>query len=220
MQILGSIFILSFIYGLSGSLTPGPVLTGVIVDTAKSGWKTGPLYIFGHAMLEAIVVIASFYGLYTLLQITAVKTVISISGSIVLFILAILLLRDIKTVSFSEIIENKNKTSKSRNSILAGIYLSIANPFWIIWWASAGLAHMESLNVFLYGIIGSIVYFLGHISSDFGWYTFISSMVHLGKNLITDKIYKIILICSASLFIYFGIKFILLVFYPNLFFPI
>ncbi|MHA1271210.1 MAG: LysE family transporter [Candidatus Helarchaeota archaeon] len=218
-MILIQIFFLSFIYGLSGALTPGPVLTGVIVDTPKSGWKTGPFYIIGHSMLESLVVLASFFGLSLILNLPPVFITVSIGGSIVLFILAFLLIKDIKNVSITEII-NKANEKKSRNTIFAGIYLSISNPFWIIWWATAGLAHMNSLNIFYFGAIGAVIYFLGHISGDFSWYTFISSMLFLGKNFITDRIYKIILICCASFFIYFGIKFILLVFFPFLWFPI
>ncbi|TFF87921.1 MAG: hypothetical protein EU549_03930 [Promethearchaeota archaeon] len=219
MSTLLAIFVLSFIYGLSGSLTPGPVLTGVIVDTPTGGWRTGPLYIAGHAFLEGGVVIASFFGISFFLEMEIVRLIISVGGGIVLFILAFLLLKDIRTTSLSEIIENKDE-DKTRNSILAGIYLSVSNPFWIIWWATAGLAHMSSLNVFYFGAFGAIIYFVGHILSDLSWYTFVSSMISLGKNLISDKLYKIILICCACFFIYFGIKFILLVFFPNLFFPI
>ncbi|MHA1229663.1 MAG: LysE family transporter [Candidatus Helarchaeota archaeon] len=213
------IYFLSFLYGLSGALTPGPLLTGVIIDTPKNGWKTGPFYIIGHAILESLVVISCFYGLLIILSITPVFITISICGGIVLFILAFLLVKDIKHVSINEIIEN-NREKKSRNAVLAGIYLSISNPFWILWWATAGVAHINSLNVFYFGLIGGLIYFLGHISADFSWYSFISSMLHLGKNLITDKVYKIILICCACFFVYFGIKFILLVFFPNLYFPI
>ncbi|MBD3228779.1 MAG: hypothetical protein GF329_11390 [Candidatus Lokiarchaeota archaeon] len=219
MSTLLAIFIFSFFYGLSGALTPGPVLTGVIVDTPRVGWETGPLYIAGHAILESAVIIASFFGLSLILNIFYVRIFISIGGSIVLFILAALLLKDIRKTSLSEIIENNNQ-GKSRNSILAGIYLSLSNPFWIIWWTTAGFAHMESLNVFYFGILGAMIYFVGHILSDLSWYTFISSMISVGKNLISDKLYKIILICCACFFIYFGIKFTLLVFFPNLFFPI
>ncbi|MFW9880850.1 MAG: LysE family transporter [Candidatus Thorarchaeota archaeon] len=230
MQILLTIFLLSFIYGFSGALTPGPVLTGVIVDTPKGGIKTGPLYILGHAILESIVVIASFFGLSYILNIKSVFVTISICGSIVLSILAILLLKNVKKTQFSDIIQTKNdvnnreKDLKSKKNwfslIFAGIYLSVSNPFWIIWWATAGLAHMDSLNVFLFSTIGAVTYFTGHICSDLAWYSLISSMVHLGKNLITDKVYKIILICCACFFIYFALKFTLLVFYPNLYFPI
>ena len=219
MSILLSIFLLSFVYGLTGALTPGPVLTGVIVDTPKVGWKTGPLYILGHSILEICVIIASFFGLSLILNLTPVFITISIGGSIVLFILAFLLLKDIKKISLLKIIKNKENLH-NRNSIFAGIYLSLSNPFWIIWWATAGLAHMDSLNVFYYGIIGALIYFIGHILSDLSWYSFISTMIYFGKNLITDKLYKIVLIICAIFFIYFGIKFILLVFFPNLYFPI
>ncbi|MHA1831373.1 MAG: LysE family transporter [Candidatus Helarchaeota archaeon] len=218
-MILLQIFFLSFLYGLSGAITPGPLLTGVIIDTPKVGWKTGPLYIFGHSIPEALVVISSFFGLALILNIRVVFITISICGSIVLFVLSYLLFKDLNKISLSDIIDNK-KEKKHKNTIIAGIYLSISNPFWIIWWATAGVAYMNSLNVFYYGILGGVIFYIGHISSDFSWYSFISTTVHFGKNYINDRTYKIILICCGIAFIYFGVKFILLVFFPNLFFPI
>jgi len=49
-----SIFIISFLIALSGALAPGPLLAVVIAETPRRGFKTGPLVIVGHGILETI----------------------------------------------------------------------------------------------------------------------------------------------------------------------
>ena len=66
------------------------------------------------------------------------------------------------------------------------------------------------LNVFIFGVLGVVIYYIGHVLSDFTWYNFVSFSVFYGKKLITDKVYKIILIICSCLFFYFCFKFILI----------
>jgi arginine exporter protein ArgO len=63
------------------------------------------------------------------------------------------------------------------------------------------------------GLIALVVFYLGHISADLIWYTGVSVGIVSGKKVLSDKIYRIILlICGIFLiglafyFIYNGIK--------------
>ena len=51
-----SIFLISFTVALSGALMPGPLLAAVIYESTRHGFKTGPLFVLGHAMLEVLMV--------------------------------------------------------------------------------------------------------------------------------------------------------------------
>lgn len=208
---LVNIFLVAFIYAFSGAVTPGPVLVGVIKETPRHGYPTGPLFIVGHSLCEIPIIILSFFGLATILSIPIVFFVISILGGGTLLFLAGLTLRNIRTVSLEEeLIRETKSESIGKHPILQGLILSLVGPYWILWWATAGLANMGTLNIIAFGAIGGITYFVGHILADFAWYTFISAIVASGKKIVTDKVYRIILIISAVIFCYFGGKFIFL----------
>ena len=216
--ILLQIMFYSFLIGFSGAITPGPVLTAVIKETPKRGWKTGPLVIFGHSIIEFILLVALLLGLDVILQTTLAELIISYVGGILLCILAALMLVDvfIKKISIEKELnqdtsEDKKKTYKP---ILDGILLSLSNPFWIIWWVTIGIGliytELPPLTVvpIEFGLIGLAIFYIGHISSDFAWYTFISGMIASGKRWINDRVYQVILVLCAGFLIYLGITFI------------
>lgn len=60
---LAAIFGGSFLLALSGVLTPGPLLTLTVSESARTGFRAGPLLITGHAALELLLVIAIVRGL-------------------------------------------------------------------------------------------------------------------------------------------------------------
>ena len=205
------IFIAAFIFGFSGALSPGPVLVAVIETTPKYGKWTGFLFILGHSILEIVVIIAIFYNLAAFLSIPIVYFIFCTIGGVILFYLGFVTIKNINEYSIEkEFAVTEFDESKLKHPIIQGIILSISNPFFLIWWGTAGLSNIISLNVFIFGILGAITYFFGHVSSDFLWYDIISFSVYYGKKIITDKVYKILLICCSSLFFYFCFKFVLL----------
>ena len=52
----------SFITGLSGAMAPGPLLTITIAYSIKRGFKTGPLIVIGHGILEFLLLLFLIYG--------------------------------------------------------------------------------------------------------------------------------------------------------------
>ncbi|MHA1785937.1 MAG: LysE family translocator [Candidatus Helarchaeota archaeon] len=208
---LFQIFIAAFIFGFSGAISPGPVLVAVIESTPKYGKFTGFLFIVGHSILEIIVIIAIFYNLAFFLMIPLIYFIFCTVGGGILFILGYLIIKNINEYSIErEFIKTDINESKLKHPIIQGMILSVSNPFFLIWWGTAGLSNILSLNVFIFGFLGALIYFLGHISSDFLWYDVISFSVHFGKKFIINKVYKILLIICCSLFFYFGFKFIFL----------
>lgn len=241
LNIIGFLIIVSgaFIYGLTGALTPGPMLTAVIKETPKRkrGYLVGPTIVLGHAVCEIVIIVAAFYGLINLLKEFVVYFIISTVGGGILIFMAVQLFYSLskKRISLSS---ELNKNDNSSNSIfkyslvMQGIILSISNPFWIIWWGTSGFTYMlylfqqasssYSLGIFYsLGIISIeflwlLIYFVGHISSDLAWYTFVSTSIYAGKHMISNKTYEIILICCGGFFTYLGVKFILCALFPVL----
>jgi len=198
---LVTIFISSFLIALSGALMPGPLLTVTVSESVRRGMIAGPLMILGHGLLELTLVLALLLGMAPLLQRDDVFIFISITGGSILLWMAFSMFRNLPNLSLEMIPQNE----KAKNLIVAGIVFSLANPYWIIWWASIGLGYI--IHSVKFGVIGVAVFFLGHILADLAWYTLISFGVAKGKRFFTDIFYRRLIGCCASFLLVFSCYF-------------
>ncbi|MDD5169598.1 MAG: LysE family transporter [Syntrophales bacterium] len=192
-----TIFVSSFVIALSGALMPGPLLTVTISESPRRGAMTGPLLIAGHGILEMGLVIAIFWGLAPMLRQEAVFATIALAGAAILVWMAAGMFHALPALSLSS-----DGQASSRNSlVLTGILMSLANPYWSVWWVTIGLGYI--LQSREYGIWGVFFFLAGHILADFLWYTAISTAVAKGQQFITDRIYRAITaVCAAFLVIF------------------
>lgn len=207
MTALLTIFFTSFFVALSGALMPGPLLTITISESARRGIMTGPLLIVGHGVLELALVIALLLGLAPLLQRQEVFAIFAVGGSAVLLWMAFGMLRALPSLTLNGDIQ----PSSNRNLVITGALLSLANPYWIIWWVSIGVGYI--LHSLHFGKWGVFYFFSGHIMADLLWYSIISVALWKGKSLLNDRIYRfltgtcaIFLVIFACLFAYSGIQ--------------
>lgn len=98
------------------------------------------------------------------------------------------------------------------NPVAAGALVSLSNPFFLIWWGAVGAGYV--VVALRFGLVGIVFFFLGHILSDFTWYTFVSWMASRGRQRISRRIYQgitaacgIFLVGMAVFFLYSGINF-------------
>jgi threonine/homoserine/homoserine lactone efflux protein len=85
--------------------------------------------------------------------------------------------------------------------MISGILMSVANPYWIIWWATIGLGYI--LYSWQFGLWGIVFFFAGHILADLGWYSLISAAVAGGRNFLTDRLYRgLIAFCAVFLILF------------------
>jgi threonine/homoserine/homoserine lactone efflux protein len=194
---LVTIFFSSFIIALSGAMMPGPLLTATISESSQRGFLAGPLLILGHGMLEIILLVALVLGLAPILLRDDVFAAVALSGGVILLWMAVGMFRTLPSLSLS-----LNPGSLKRDSlILNGVLLSIANPYWIIWWATIGFGYV--IFSWRYGMAGIVFFFTGHILADLAWYSAVSAAVGKGRHLFSDKIYRgIIGTCAAVLVIF------------------
>ncbi|MGA2286700.1 MAG: LysE family transporter [Dehalococcoidia bacterium] len=95
----------------------------------------------------------------------------------------------------------------------AGVLVSVANPYWIIWWATIGMAYIDKALV--HGPAGVGTFFTAHILSDFAWLSLVAFALVTGRRLMSTPVYRgILMACGAFLiglgvwFIYSGVSFI------------
>ena len=181
-------------------MMPGPLLTVTIANSAQKGFLEGPLLVLGHGILELVLVIAIVAGMSPILKSPIFLFIVTLFGGGMLIYMGFYMIKNAKGLSLDQL---KNKT-KARNtsSILSGILVSLANPYWILWWATIGLGYL--LTSLKFGIQGVIIFFIGHILADLAWYSLVSLGVSKGKKLIKDRTYQLIIQCCGVILIGFG----------------
>jgi len=201
LEKLAAIFISSFIIALSGALMPGPVLTVAISETTRRGFWAGPLIVLGHAILEIILLLLLTLGFANQIKKPGLLGVVGIAGGAVLLWMSFDMLRGIRHLR----LDLSGGKSAWGGPVMAGIMTSLANPYWIIWWATIGLGYV--IISMQFGFIGVAVFFTGHILADLVWYSAVSLFVSRGRKYISDRIYRGIIGACAIMLIFFGIYF-------------
>ena len=203
---LVTLFFLSFGVGFSGAMMPGPLLAVDIAETPRHGWQTGPIISIGHAMAEIAVVVALALGFVALAENEGLARVISVVGGGALIVMGLMMGYDAlkKRINY----EGEKEGRRSQHRLVGkGIVATLSNPYWFVWWATTGLAFVvKSLK---FGVIGPVVFYFGHIMSDFVWYTVVSVLLWRGKSLIMGKGLKILILCCAAFLLYLGTSFII-----------
>lgn len=200
-----TLFVSSFVVGLSGAMMPGPLLTVNIAEATRKGFWAGPILTGGHAVAELGVVVALAFGLSELLASEKVFQVIGIAGGIALILMGAAMTYDIirKKITF----DPDQPGSGSGLLVGKGITASLSNPYWFVWWATIGSAFLSKSLV--HGAIGPVIFYFGHIMSDLVWYGFVSFLISIGKKLLAGRPYYILISLCAVFLIYIGVKFII-----------
>lgn len=199
MLALLTIFITSFFIAFSGAMMPGPFMTMTIGESARSGPWVGPKMIAGHAVLEIALLFALFYGLAPLFKNEIFFIAVAIIGGLILIWMAQSMFRSLPTLE----IKTETTSNKTMNLYLAGILMSLANPYWIIWWATIGLGYVLVSKEL--GFAGIAFFFVGHILGDLVWYSAISVAVGKGRKFFSNKIYRILVGTCAAFLAFFAI---------------
>ena len=194
----------------SGVISPGPLFFANLVYGSKQGIYSGIKMAYGHTIVELPLIIILASGLSTFSSITTsnlVSKLISLSGGIV-----ILVFSAVQIVAF---LKKKNgekniyfNTDNKKDPFIIGCILSALNPFFILWWLTAGLK-LISDSLELYGFaMGIIVVFSFHIWMDYSWLAVTAHLISRGTLIFRSKYYPILLLALNAALIYYGIYFI------------
>jgi threonine/homoserine/homoserine lactone efflux protein len=127
--------------------------------------------------------------------------VIALAGSAVLLWMGIGMLKSLPTLALA----TTGNRAGGKSLILSGILMSLANPYWSIWWATIGLGYiLHSMDA---GAIGVVAFFSGHISGDLFWYASVSTAIWKGRKLLSDRGYRILIGTCALFLIAFSFLF-------------
>jgi len=187
------------VISLSGVMAPGPVTAAAIGMGTRSRYA-GALIAVGHGVVEFPLMILIVLGVGRILKLPTAQIVIGLAGGIFLLIMAIQMLKSLRAVE-----EQQTKITKSA-PVLAGIILSAGNPYFLLWWATIGLALATTATGI--GIWAFVLFAIVHWLCDLIWLSALSWASFKGSVLLGPRGMRIVLmICSAALFI-FGLFFI------------
>jgi len=93
----------------------------------------------------------------------------------------------------------------AESPVLGGALVSMANPYWWVWWATIGLAFMVKFEISFQSWPKLAAFFLGHEAGDLVWYLVVSFFSYFGLRRLNQKVYYGILLACAIFMILFGV---------------
>lgn len=183
---------------LSGVLAPGPVTTLVVAKGNESP-HAGALVAVGHGIVEFPLMIGVFYGVGHLLELPDARAVIALVGGLFLLWMGVDMLRSVG----QQTIEAQNS---GHSPVVAGLLLTVGNPYFLVWWATVGAALI--LRSVRFGLLGFLAFALTHWSCDFVWDTLLSALSYKGGQVFGRRFQRGVLLVCGGFLIFFGGRFV------------
>ena len=142
-------------------------------------------------------ILAIFLGLAPLIKNPLFFIIVGFAGSAVMIWMAVGMFRSLPSLTIKA-----EETEKKRFLPLSGALMSLANPYWTVWWATIGLGYILSASEL--GIPGIVVFFAGHIMADLVWYSFVSAAVFKGRLILPDTVYRVVVGLCAGFLVGYG----------------
>ena len=183
---------------MTGAMMPGPV-TAVTVTKGAQRKEAGVLIALGHGIIELPLIALIYFGLASFMELNGVRIAVGFIGGAVLLWMAFNMFRNTPSTL-------GNGKDEARGSLIAGLALTAANPYFFIWWATVGAALIVSARDFGGGGVAAVG--ITHWLCDLVWLFIISWVVFKSKRLWTQRVNRVVFgICSAIL-AGFGIWFV------------
>jgi threonine/homoserine/homoserine lactone efflux protein len=189
----------------SGALAPGPLFFENLSQGARNGAKSGLVFSLAHTLVEFTLVMLLALGLLTFIHDLAVKRFIGVVGGAVLITYGTMQIRGSLASKFGEF--NQVKVASSRLFLL-GLALTGLNPFFIVWWLTAG-AQLIIISLELASFAGVMLMYACHVWMDYLWLTGTAYLAKVGLNFAGLKCYRVLTAAFGAVLIYFGFNFLL-----------
>jgi threonine/homoserine/homoserine lactone efflux protein len=189
----------------SGVLAPGPLLfANLACSTYHDKWS-GIKVACGHMIVELILIIILAAGLFTFDAAKKYTSAIGLMGGVAILAFAGL---QIATIAKKKGPQYPiGHIAGKKDPFLIGLSFSALNPFFILWWFTAGLKLITDSAGF--GVITGLIFlFAFHIWMDYAWLALTAYLTSKGSSLLDSQSYRILLLALAGLLVYYGISFV------------
>ncbi|HDD64468.1 MAG TPA: LysE family translocator [Thermoprotei archaeon] len=187
----------------SGALSPGPLTFSAIILGMRRGWKAGFMEAIGHTLFEFPLVIVIALGLSEVLKNREALRIVGAVGGFALIVFALLMALDLMNVLKGE---DKKIVEVKSGPVLTGLLFTALNPYFLVWWASAGLKLIA--DIMLYGgLILVIALYPVHVWMDYAWLSAVAYLSSRGRSL-GRNIQALIMLIFIVILLYYGVKFL------------
>ena len=197
-MLLSAFLIEAVLISLSGVMAPGPI-TAVTVSKGTKSPHAGAFIALGHGIVEIPLMILILYGFGEILKITYIKAIIGLLGGLFLLKIGLDLLRGFKQAKI-------DSSNDPHSPLMAGIILSLANPYFLIWWATIGSILISRSITF--GLLGFAIFMVLHWSCDFFWCYFLSTLSFKGGQFFGKRLQQVLFLICGVFLLFFSSKFI------------
>jgi len=193
-------FLLSVIFiSLSGVMTPGPLFAVTVAKSFKSK-IAGVQISFGHGVVEFPLMFLIYFGFAQLLASIMTQIIIGLIGGIIMIYMGYRMIKAEKKTS-------EGFEESRHSSLITGILMTGANPYFLLWWATIGAALIVKATAF--GFMGFLVFAITHWLCDLFWNTFVSVTVFKSRRFWTRRVHNVIFSFCFLVLVGFGAWFII-----------
>ena len=145
---------------LSGVMAPGPI-TAATLAAGQRNRHAGAWICVGHIAVELPLILILAGGLGSVFESQGIRAWIGLVGGLVLLLMGVQLLAGLRKS------ESNSPASVDRHPLWIGVILSGANPYFLLWWATVGLAITgQAMEL---GVMALVLFALLHWACDLGW---------------------------------------------------
>lgn len=180
---------------LSGVMLPGP-LTAATIARGYNDKNAGAMIGIGHAIIEIPIIALIYFGFAAFIADPLVKMVTGLAGGALLVLMGLLIF-----FTFRKPLEGSAVLPYS--SLVTGIVMTGGNPYFLLWWATIGVALVSGASAF--GIYGLALFTIVHLTCDIAWEQVVSMTVFRTRHLWTPGVQKTVFSVCAAVLIGFGV---------------
>lgn len=193
----------------SGALAPGPLFFANISKGVELGAKSGLIFAVAHTLVEFSLVMLLSFGLFAINS-ELVRVAIGIAGGVVLMGFGLMQVYSSLRPK-QEATEEKADAPKKASSfhlLLLGLALTGLNPYFIVWWLTAG-AQLIVIALEFASLAGVLFMYLCHVWMDYVWLATTAHLAKTGMKVIGLKSYRVLMGMFGLVLVYFGLSFLI-----------
>jgi len=190
---------------VSGALAPGPLFFANISKGVELGAKSGLIFAVAHTLVEFSLVMLLSFGLFVINS-ELVRTVIGIAGGVVLIVFGLTQVYGSLRPK-QEGVDEKRRISSHR-LLLLGLALTGLNPFFIVWWLTAG-AQLIVMALEFASLVGVLFMYVCHVWMDYAWLAATAHLAKTGMKVVGLKWYRVLMGLFGIVLMYFGLSFLI-----------
>lgn len=193
-------FLLSTVaISLSGVMAPGPITAATLAAGARSR-HAGALIALGHAVVEFPLIGLLVLGVAQFLNCSEARAGIGLAGGAALALMGAQLLLNLRHATAGQ------AASAERHPLMMGIVLTAANPYFLVWWATVGLALASRAAEF--GVLMLPLFAVIHWLCDLVWLELLSTLGFKGSRAFGQRAAAVVTAVCGAVLLGFGAKFL------------